>query len=229
MFARWSQENFFRYSRQNFALDRLADYSIEEITEPILVVNPDYRQLDSQVRSANGKCSRLLAQLGALNIEQTIEPEQMEPFLAQKIALHEQIEALKTNITQLKAQRKITPRHIKIQDLPESERFHKLANLSKHFLDTIKIIAYRAESAMVNIVREFLPKPDQARAFLRALYATEADLLPDYFNKTLTIRLHHSARAHTDEVIAKLCEELNATETFFPRSEFRLIFKLGSS
>ena len=29
MFARWSQENFFRYSRQNFALDRLADYSIE--------------------------------------------------------------------------------------------------------------------------------------------------------------------------------------------------------
>lgn len=229
MFARWSQENFFRYSRQNFALDRLADYSVEEITEPILVVNPAYRHLDSQVRSANGKCSRLLAQLGALNIEQAIEPEQMEPFLAKKIVLHEQIEALQANICQLKAQRKITPRHIKIQDLPENERFHKLANLSKHFLDTIKIIAYRAESAMVNIVREFLPKPDQARAILRALYATEADLLPDYLNKTLTVRLHHSARAHTDEVIAKLCEELNATKTFFPRSGLRLIFKLGSS
>lgn len=229
MFARWSQENFFRYSRQNFALDRLADYSVEEITEPILVVNPAYRHLDSQVRSANGKCSRLLAQLGALNIEQAIEPEQMEPFLAKKIVLHEQIEALQANICQLKAQRKITPRHIKIQDLPENERFHKLANLSKHFLDTIKIIAYRAESAMVNIVREFLPKPDQARAILRALYATEADLLPDYLNKTLTVRLHHSARVHTDEIIAKLCEELNATKTFFPRSGLRLIFKLGSS
>ena len=229
MFARWSQENFFRYSRKNFALDRLADYSVEEINEPILIVNPAYRHLDSQVRSANGKCSRLLAQLGALNIEQAIEPEQMEPFLAKKIVLHEQIEALQANICQLKAQRKITPRHIKIQDLPENERFHKLANLSKHFLDTIKIIAYRAESAMVNIVREFLPKPDQARAILRALYATEADLLPDYLNKTLTVRLHHSARVHTDEIIAKLCEEINATNTFFPRSGLRLIFKLGSS
>ena len=229
MFARWSQENFFRYSRKNFALDRLADYSVEEINEPILIVNPAYRHLDSQVRSANGKCSRLLAQLGALNIEQAIEPEQMEPFLAKKIVLHEQIEALQANICQLKAQRKITPRHIKIQDLPENERFHKLANLSKHFLDTIKIIAYRAESAMVNIVREFLPKPDQARAILRALYATEADLLPDYLNKTLTVRLHHSARVHTDEIIAKLCEEINATKTFFPRSGLRLIFKLGSS
>ena len=229
MFARWSQENFFRYRRKNFALDRLADYSVEEINEPILIVNPAYRHLDSQVRSANGKCSRLLAQLGALNIEQAIEPEQMEPFLAKKIVLHEQIEALQANICQLKAQRKITPRHIKIQDLPENERFHKLANLSKHFLDTIKIIAYRAESAMVNIVREFLPKPDQARAILRALYATEADLLPDYLNKTLTVRLHHSARVHTDEIIAKLCEEINATNTFFPRSGLRLIFKLGSS
>lgn len=67
---------------------------------------------------------------------------------------------------------------------------------------------------MVNIIRGFLSKPDQARAFLRVLYATEADLLPDYSNKTLSIHLHHSARAHTDEVIAKLCEELNATEIF---------------
>lgn len=47
MFARWSQENFFCYSRQNVGLDRLADYNTEEITDPILVVNPDYRRLDS--------------------------------------------------------------------------------------------------------------------------------------------------------------------------------------
>ncbi|CAE6507052.1 hypothetical protein NMYAN_240001 [Nitrosomonas nitrosa] len=45
----------------------------------------------------------------------------------------------------------------------------------------------------------------------------------------MTVRLHHSARVHTDEVIAKLCEELNATKTFFPRSGLRLTFKLGSS
>jgi hypothetical protein len=228
MFARWSQENFFRYARINFGLDRLADYRTEEITDPIRLVNPAYRALDSQVRSANGKLSRTLAQFGALNIEEAIEAEKMEPFLAAKSALHEQIEGLKTDIAKLKAERKATAHYVKIQDLPEEDRFRKLATASKHFIDTIKIVAYRAECAMTNIVREFMPKQDQARALISTLHATEADILPDYENKTLTVRLHHSARFHTDAVIAKLCEELSATETVFPRTDLRMIFKLGS-
>lgn len=229
MFARWSQENFFRYARMNFGLDRLADYRTEEITDPIQVVNPAYRALDSQVRSANGKRSRLLAQFGALNVEETIDTEKMEPFLAAKSALHEQIDGLKTDIDKLKAERKATPHYVKIQDLPEADRFRKLATASKHFIDTIKIVAYRAECAMTTIVREVMPKPDQARALIATLHATEADILPDYANKTLTVRLHRSARAHTDAVIAKLCDELSATETVFPRTDLRMIFKLGSA
>lgn len=229
MFARWSQENFFRYGRLNYGLDRLADYSTDEITDPIQVVNPAYRALESQVRSTNSKLSRTLAQFGALNIEQTIEADKMEPFLAAKSALHEQIEVLKTDIAKLKADRKATPHYVKIQDLPEADRFRKLATASKHFVDSIKIVAYRAECSMTNIVREFMPKPDEAKSLLCALYAAEADILPDYTNKTLTVRLHHSARAHTDLVIAKLCDEISATETVFPRTDLRMIFKLGAT
>jgi uncharacterized protein YyaL (SSP411 family) len=229
MFARWSQENFFRYARMNYGLDRLADYSTDEITDPIQVVNPAYRTLDSQVRSANSTLSRTLAQFGALTSEQTIDAERMEPFLAAKSALHEQIESLRADIVKLKADRKATAHYVKIQDLPEADRFRKLATASKHFVDTIKIVAYRSECAMTNIVREFMPKPDQARALLAALYAGEADILPDYTEKTLTVRLHHSPRAHTDSVIAKLCDELSATETLFPRTDLRMIFKLVSS
>jgi len=229
MFARWSQENFFRYARINFGLDRLADYRTEEITDPIQVVNPAYRTLDSQVRSANGKLGRMLAQFGELTIEESIEAEKMEPFLAAKSALHEQIERLKTDIAKLKAERKATSHYVKIQDLPEADRFRKLATASKHFIDTIKIVAYRAECAMTNIVRELMPKPDQARALIATLHTTEADILPDHTNKSLTVCLHRSARAHTDAVIAKLCDELSATETVFPRTELRMIFKLGSA
>lgn len=227
MFARWCQENFFRYARENFGLDRLADYSTEEITDPIRVVNPAYRRLDGQVRSANGKLSRLHAKWGAKNIEKTIDSEQMALFIDEKSALQEQIEEIKDELIKLKAERKETPRHIKVQDLPESERFNKLGGMSKHFIDTIKIVAYRAETALANIVRAFLPKPDQARATLCALYLSEADILPDYQNNTLTVRLHHSARNHTDAVLTKLCDELSATETLFPRTSLRMIFILG--
>jgi len=67
-----------------------------------------------------------------------------------------------------------------------------------------------------------------ARRLLCALYKTEADLLPNPAAGTLTVRLHHMANAASDRAIETLCEELNATETLFPRTELRPVLKLGS-
>jgi len=33
----------------------------------------------------------------------------------------------------------------------------------------------------------------------------------------------------SDKVIEKLCIELNATETLFPRTNLRMVFKVGST
>jgi hypothetical protein len=229
MFARWSQENFFKYTRQHFNLDRLVDYGTEPISDPIPVVNPAYRRLDGHVRSGTGKLNRLLAQFGAMNLEATIEPEQVEPFLRRKAALQEEIDLLRKAIQSNKEARKATPRHIPVTELPESDRFRQLRTQSKHLIDTIKMVAYRAETAMANVLREYLSHPDEARSLLQALYRTEADLLPDLETGTLTVRLHHLANASSDAVIQKLCEELNETETLFPRTHLRLVFELGSS
>ena len=49
MFARWSQENFFKYAREHFGLDRLIEYRTEAISDPLRMVNPDYRHLDGKV------------------------------------------------------------------------------------------------------------------------------------------------------------------------------------
>ncbi len=229
MFARWSQENFFKYAREHYSLDRLADYRTEVISDPLQVVNPDYRQLDGQVRSCTGKLSRRLAQFGAMNLEATIEPKQVADFMQRKAQLQEEIEALQRDIRTLKDQRKATARHIDVDELPEDAQFHQLSTQSKQLIDTLKMIAYRAETAMANSLRDTLSHPDEARRLLQTLYTTEADLLPDYKEGTLTVRLHHMANACSDVAIRKLCEELNATETQFPRTNLRLVFKLGSS
>ena len=231
MFARWSQENFFKYARENYGPDRLADYSTEPVSEAVQVVNPAYRRLDGQVRSATGKLGRLLAQFGAMNLSGTIEPEKVEPFVQKKAALQEQIDLLRNEVQTAKAQRRETPKHVALGDLPEAERFRQLGTQSKHLVDTLKMIAYRAETAMADILREQdkMSRPDEARTLLQALYKTEADLLPDHEAGTLTVRLHHSANASTDGVIQKLCDELNETETVFPRTNLRLFFKVGYS
>jgi len=229
MFARWSQENFFKYAREHYSLDRLADYRTEVISEPLRVVNPDYRHLDGKVRSVTGKLTRRLAKFAALTLEASIEPEHVEPFVRRKAALQEDIEALQRELDTLKTQRKETPHHIAFDELPEEAQFRQLSTQSKHLVDTLKMIAYRAETAMANSLREHLKRPDEARRLLCSLYTTEADLLPDPDAGTLTVRLHHAANAATDQALEKLCEELTATETVFPRTNLRLVLKLGSA
>jgi hypothetical protein len=228
MFARWSQENFYKYMRQHYGLDRLAEYGTEPVPAPIQTVNPAWRRLDAQVRAQGEKRRRQLALFGALDLSGLAEKE-VDSYQRKKGQLQEAIEDLDRQIQQLKAQRKQTPHHIAVQDLPESERFSRLLTERKHFIDTIKLIAYRAETSMASLLRDKLSRADDARALLRQIFDTEADLIPDIENKTLTVRLHHLAQAAHDEAVRYLCDQLNATATIFPDTELRLVYQLGAS
>lgn len=228
MFARWSQENFFRYMRQHYGLDRLIDYGTDDIPDTIRVVNPEYRRFDGLVRGKNGQLSRKRATFAAMTLKGEIEPRKVDAFEHKKAELHEQIEALTGELEELKAQRKKNKRHITIAELPEEERFKQLSTKSKQLIDTIKMVAYRAETAMVQMAREKMRREDDVRSLLRTLYCTEADLVPDEKASTLTVCVHHQASRSSDEVIRHLCNELNQTETIFPGTSLRLVYQLVS-
>jgi hypothetical protein len=229
LFARWSQENFFRYMRQHFGLDALVEYGTETMPDTTFTVNPDWRKCNAEVRQKHSLLRRLKALLQGASLEQPISEAAVTEYQLRQGQLQEHIDTVENELAQLKPQRKATPRHILVKDLPTEYQFMRLRSERKHFLDTIKMISYRAETCMVSIVREKLARNDDGRALLRQIFDTEVDLIPDPQQKTLTVRLHHlSQRAH-DEAIRHLCDELNSTETLFPGTEFKLIYKLGSS
>ena len=205
MFARWSQENFYKYMRQNYGLDRLAEYGTEPVPDPIQAVNPAWRRLDSEIRAQGEKRRRQLALFGALELSGLADQE-VDDYQRKKGQLQETIEDLDRQIQQLKAQRKQTPHHIPVKELPESDRFSRLLTERKHFIDTVKLIAYRAETSMASLLREKLSRADDARALLRQIYDTEVDPIPDLENKTLTARLHHLTQAAHDEAVRYLCD-----------------------
>ena len=231
MFARWSQENFFKYMRENFHLDRLVEYGVEEIpeAETVRVVNPEYRRLDQVVRKAQGVLNRRLAELGALKMPPlVVASEIQESFHEKKAELDETVAELQDSTSKLKSERKATAKHVTLDKLSETERFTRCSPRAKHLLDTIKMVAYRAETAMSNILREVMSRDEDARSLLRGIYQTEADLIPNSDAKTLTVRLHHLANRSSDKAIRHLCTELNATETIFPDTDLRLIYELIS-
>jgi len=229
LFARWSQENFFRYMREHYGLDSLIEYGTEPVPDAIQVVNPQWRELDSQIRSKIGQRHRQAAQFGALALSEEPTDSEVHGFQQRKAHLLEDIEGLTLQIDRLKQTRKGTPHHIPVKLLPEEDRFTRLRTERKHFVDTIKMIAYRAESSMASLLREHIARTEDARALLRQIFDTEADLTPDLITNTLTIQLHHLTQATHDHAIEQLLVDLNATHTTFPGTNLTLVFKLGSS
>jgi hypothetical protein len=63
MFARWSQENFFRYMRQDYAIDKIIQYSVDKIDETFEVVNQEYNNITYKIKKEREKLSRREAKL----------------------------------------------------------------------------------------------------------------------------------------------------------------------
>lgn len=230
MFARWCQENFFKYMRENFNLDALVSYQTEDIPGSTKVVNPEHRRLEREVRTRAGTLSRKKAEWGAVELadDGTLPPDKMEARIQKQADLHAEIEVLQQQLTELKQQRATTEKHIQLSDLPEEQRYLGLNVGTKQLHDTIKMVAYRAETAMAHILREEMSRSEDARSLLRAIYANEVDLTPDTSTGTLRVRLHSLANRSSDAAVAHLCRELNDTETQFPGTELRVVYELVS-
>jgi hypothetical protein len=140
LFARWSQENFFRYMREHFGLDRLIEYGTELIPDAISVVNPAWRTLDSQIRSKTGQRYRRAAQFGALALSEDPSESQVQGFQQRKGQMREEIQALDLEIDNLKQQRRKTEHHIPVKSLPEEDRFTRLRTDRSPDLGEVKLI-----------------------------------------------------------------------------------------
>ena len=80
MFARWSQENFFKYMREQYNLDRLVDYSTEEIPGTTKVVNPVYRKADGEIRKQAARLARKRCECDKVILSDDIEPAKLQPM-----------------------------------------------------------------------------------------------------------------------------------------------------
>jgi transposase len=228
LFSRWSQENFFRYMMQHYAIDLLNEYGTEEIPETKRpVVNPRWRELDRQKRSVKSKLTHRQARFAALTLHPESDASAQAKWEKRKAELVEEIEQLEHELTGIGSQLKTTPSHLDWDKLPETEKFQRLAPSRKQLVDTVKMIAYRAETAMASVVRESLARTDDARSLLRDLFRSEADLLPDLELRVLQVQVHPMSNPRSNRAIAHLLEHLNAAEFTYPGTSLQLIYSIA--
>ena len=226
MFSRWCQENFFRYMKADYDFDKIIEFGIEAIDETKQVVNPQYRKLTHQLKKQKEKTKRLRADFLTLT-EQGFDTalEQM-PQLEQKlIALTEKIEQQQQAEAQIAEQRKGLTARISLKDMPEQNRYNKLKPESKMLMNIIKMICYRAETAIANLLAEYGIKDEEKRMVVKQIIQNNADILPDMQNNTLTITLHTLSAPRFNKAAQQLAAFLNTTDEIFPDTNLRLIYK----
>jgi transposase len=230
LFSRWSQENFFRYMMQHFAIDLLNEYGTEEIPETKRpVVNPQWRELDRQKRSVKSKLTHRQARFAALTLHPESDEAAQTRWEKRKAELVEEIDQFEHELTAITIQLKTTPSHLAWDALPESDKFQRLAPSRKQLVDTVKMIAYRAETALASLVREELARTDDARSLLCDLFRSEADLLPDREQGVLGVQVHPMSNPRSNRAIAHLLEHLNAAEFTYPGTNLRLVYSIAGA
>jgi DNA invertase Pin-like site-specific DNA recombinase len=230
MFSRWCQENFFRYMMEHFAIDLLQEYGTQHLPATEKVINPAWRELNRSRASVQNKLRYRRAKFGEMTMHPISESnvKKYEKWVVKKADLFEQIEQYEKQLETIKAELKNTEKHTPWEDLDKKDQFYQLLPGRKRLMDTIKMIAYRAETSMGNLLRDETTDMAAARRLLQDLYSTEADILPQPENGRLLIRIHNASRPAANKKIQGLLKYLNDAEINFPGTQLRLYYELVS-
>ena len=246
MFHRWSQENWFKYMRTEYALDVLVDYSVEldDATRP--VVNPRWRELDRQVASSRSRLERGEAKYARLVLKaeekvseenaleenskgksETEAPsscvkENCECLTCRCRAQAREVAKLSAEYERLRAERHETPRKIPLSEASDRDDV-KLGYERKLFTDTIKLSAYEIETRLYEMLGgTFCNSETEGRGLIQAILGASGDLRVG--SGVLEVHLNQLSAPRYTEAMQSLCGQLNAMSPSLPETSHGLRF-----
>jgi hypothetical protein len=225
MFARWAQENFFRYMRLDYALDKIIQYSVDKLDENIKVVNVEYNNLTYKIKKEREKLARKKAKLFENNQKNPLLESEQEntKWMKSSLKLVEEIKLIEKEVNTIVEQRKKTARKIPISQMPEKSRYNQLNSESKHLQNVIKMICYRAETAFANLLYPHYKRADQEiRTLIKSVIQTPINMEVDTIKNELRITLYPLSNQRSNHALSKICDLLNDTNTEYPGTNFML-------
>jgi hypothetical protein len=210
MFERWRQENFFKYLREEYALDALVDYAVEPDDPDREVPNPARKAIDLRLKEAVAALDRLRAEHG---IEATMNMQDLQGFTRRnRQRIDAVLEAL-GKVMRLEKQRAAIPARVPVGTV--KDEVVKLAPERKHLTNLFKMVAYQAESDLARqIAPHYARADDEGRTLIQSALNSAADI--EVRDGELAVTLAPLSSAHRSKAVAALCAELTARRVAFP-------------
>jgi len=227
MFSRWQQENFFRYMREEFALDHLPTTAVEPADPERHVPNPAVKEKKralGQVKAKLTKAEQAYGQKAHDNAER--QRRTVRGFKISQAELGREIKGLRSTCKRLEAEIRALPARVPVREVMDQGAIVRLERERKIITDTFKMVAYRAETQLANLVGPLLPyRDDEARKFMRQVFNLSADLLPNYQRSELVVRLHSMTTPRDNRALTSLCSVLNDLKFRYPGTKLRLVLE----
>ena len=215
MFERWRQENFFKYLREEYALDALVEYATEPDDPAREVPNPKWNVLNGQLRQARAALKVLHAEYGLKALLNSKSRKPTRPgFKIAQGTLGKKILTAEKHCEKLEVRRATVLRRLPVGEVV-SGPVVKLATERMHLTSLLKMVAYQVESDLFRLVTPHYKRAgDEGRTLIQSALASAADI--EVSETQLRILVTPLSSAHRTRVLATLCGELNATATMFP-------------
>jgi transposase len=225
MFNRWRQENFFKYLREEYALDALVEYAAVPDDPHREVPNPAWAAADAKLRQASACLDRLQAEYGLeafTNVER--QRQTMRGFKSAHSNLGRKIWSAWLKVEELSKRRAAIPRRVPVQQVTE-QPVVKLAPERKHLTNLVKMVAYQAESQLLRLVEPHYARVgDEGRTLIQSALNSKADL--EVTESELRVTLAPQSSPHRTRAIAELCRALNQTDSRFPGTQLLLRYDI---
>jgi hypothetical protein len=227
MFERWRQENFFKYMREEFLIDALANYQVEPDDPERSVPNPARRAVDRELRKARARLNGLKQTYGDASLDY-IEGRTptMREFKAADKKIYREIQEAAERVAELAAQQKSLPLRVPLAEARPDQDLVKLSTERKHLTNVLKLVAYQIESDLVNLIRpHYARAEDEGRTLIQTVLQSTATLEPT--DRELRVTLSPLSSPHRSQAVAAMCEHLNNAETCFPGTDLRMRFAVA--
>ena len=222
MFNRWRQENFFKYMRQEFAIDGLVEYGCEGVDPSLERPNPAYNALTKEIQAAQARITMLQSQRCALIGEVSSPPERTEGFVRYVPGRYEadrllgEIREMGQHVQELEARRSEVPERISAGDL------ERLKTERQQVATVFKVAAYNIETELVRMVAPYYARTErEGRKLIAAALRSSADL--EVAGDELRVTLAPQSSPHRSRAIAALCASLNKMAAVVPGTGLRLV------
>ena len=223
MFARWRQENFFKYSREHHGLDQLLGYAWAEADGTRLVPNPERKQVERELKAKRQELAQRKAAVGQVLLDEpTARAAPATASRSLSAGAVGQLRALEKEIAKLENRRAELPKHV---PLAEAGPQAVLRLEQKAIVDRIKMTAYNAEEWLLDLLVRHYPNPHDVRALLRSFAQLAGEIRTTPTGVVITLDapdLPLQRRA-----LRGLCADLNQFGTTFPGTDIPVTYEVA--